>query len=352
MNAPPGVVAVTGAAGYIGARLLQELGPLLIRLVAFDINPLISPLSKLGVQGGLSPSKGILPWKDAPAREGLTSNIIAYQQDLTRPIGDILHHHRVVTLVHLAHIIKPGRNRREINAIRLANLNALRSVLDSCSRSGVKHVIYLSSHTIYGAHKDNHVPLTEGSPLRPSPDFPYGYDKFLAEQVLREFSQEHQHSKITILRSCVVLGPAANNYITRAFFRPVLLGIRGYDPPLQFLHEDDLARVLTTIIQQGVPGVFNVAGEGVVHYREMVRAIRRKLVSLPAFLAYPLVQLTWSMGIQHDASAAGLDLVRYPMVVSTETLKKGTGYRFQYSSLEALTAFANTTTVAQGRREL
>ena len=35
-----------------------------------------------------------------------------------------------------------------------------------------------------GAHADNPIPLTDAAPLRPLPDFPYGYDKFLSEQML------------------------------------------------------------------------------------------------------------------------------------------------------------------------
>lgn len=328
MNNPPKVVAVTGASGYIGTRLLQELGPHLDKLVAFDSKPLIPPNSK-----------GVM--NHAPTGEW-PHDIATYQQDLTQPIDEALRHHGVTTLVHLAYIIKPGRNRREIDAVRQTNLSVLRRVLESCVEASVKHVIYLSSHTVYGAHKDNPIPLTEQAPLCPLPDFPYGYGKFLSEQVLQEFSKEHQNIKVTILRSCVVLGPTADNYITRAFFRPWLLGIRGYDPPLQFLHEDDLACILRTIIQRELPGVFNVAGEGVVYYRELVKTTHRKLVSLPAFLAYPLAQLTWELRVQRDSSSAGLDFIRYPIVVSTECLKKATGYQFQYTSREALTAYAKS----------
>jgi UDP-glucose 4-epimerase len=130
--------------------------------------------------------------------------------------------------------------------------------------------------------------------------------------------------------------------VTRAFFRPWLLRVTGYDPPFQFLHEDDLARLLVCVIRQEVPGVFNVAGEGVVFYREVAEIARSKLVTLPSALAYPLVQLSWALGIQRDSTANGLNLVRYPMLMSTGQLKKATSYRFQYTSREALAAYANS----------
>ena len=310
------VVAITGAAGYIGSRLLQKLEEQgdHRKLVAFDTRPLAFPIH----------------------------NIAAYRQDVAESIEDPLSHHRATTMVHLAFDSRRGRNRREVGLIRQSNLDTLRSVLSSCARARVRHFVYISSHTVYGAHPDNPVPLTDGAPLRPLPDFSYGYDKFLSEQLIREFDEQHQDINVTILRSCIVLGPNAEEPISRALFRRLLLGVLDYNPPLQFLYEDDLARVVAIMIGEELPGVFNVAGEGVVFYREMARVIKSKLVFLPAILAYPLAQLTWAWGIQRDSPASGLDLVRYPMVLDTGGLRRATGYRFWHTSLETLTAYANS----------
>ena len=309
-------VAITGAAGYIGSRLLQELeeNEEQRKLVAYDTRPLAYPIH----------------------------NVAAYRHDVSESIDDTLHHHRVTALVHLAFDARRGRNRREVDAIRQSNLDALKSVLDSCVRAQVRHFIYLSSHTAYGAHRDNPIPLTDKSPLRPLPDFPYGYDKFVSEELIQEFAEQHQDLKVTILRPCIVLGPNAHNSISRALFRRVLLGVLDYNPPLQFLYEDDLARVLAIIIGREVTGVFNVAGEGVVFYRELADIIKSKLLSLPALLAYPLAQLTWNLGIQRDSTASGLDLVRYPIVLDTGKLRQATGYRFWHTSLETLTSYTNS----------
>ena len=316
-------VAITGASGYIGSRLLRRLEDEegIRKLVAIDIHSPIEPIH----------------------------NMAAYRKDVAKPIDSALLTHRVTTLVHLAFITQPGRNRREVNSIRQTNLDTLRSVLESCVRAGVNHVVYLSSYTVYGAHPDNPIPITDSAPLRPLPDFAYGYDKYLSEQILLEFQEQHPDIAVTILRSCVVLGPSANNYVAKAFFRPWLLGIWNHNPPMQFVYEDDLARVLTIVVQQRLAGVFNVAGDGVVFYREIAEMIGSRLAVLPAFLAVSLTQLTWNLRIQVDSPGAGMALVKYPIVLSTGKLHEVTGYRFWHTSLETLTAFTNANLVDRGQ---
>ena len=146
MEQSPKSVAVTGASGYVGARLLRKLEDEegINNLVAFDNLPPVAPIR----------------------------NMAAYRVDVTKPIDDALAHHNVSTLVHLAFIPRRGRNRREVESIRQTNLDALSAVLESCARAGVNHIVYLSSHTVYGAHADNPIPLTDAAPLRPLPDFP------------------------------------------------------------------------------------------------------------------------------------------------------------------------------------
>ena len=309
------VVAVTGASGYVGSRLLLELEEEnLTKLVAFDTRPPRQPIH----------------------------NIAVYRQDVGRPIDAPLRQHRVDALVHLAFDGRRGLNRREIREIRVNNLQSLHAVLDSCVRAEVKHFVYLSSHAVYGARSDNPVPISEEATLRSSPDFPHGYDKFLADQILDAFAERHPETKVTILRTCMVLGPTGENDVARSFFRSRLLGVGGYNPPLQFLHEDDLARILTLVLREQVPGVFNVAGDGVTFYGEIARVAGRKLTVLPAFLAYPLVRFTWGSRLQRGLTPAELDQARYPVVLSTGKLKQTLGYRFWYTSLEALTAYANS----------
>lgn len=309
----PSVVAVTGAAGYVGRRLLAELDGReeLRELIAIDVRPL----------------------------PGTFRKVVFYQRDVAQPLDDLLHRHGVDTVVHLAFVLRPGYGRREVEAIRRANVGGMESVLRACRAAGVSTIIYFSSHTVYGAHPDNPIPITEEAPVRPTEGFQYSLDKALCEGRLRAFMLENPDVTVGILRGCVVMGPMARNFVTQAFFKPILVGIRGYDPPLQFVHEEDVARLMTLFILEPRRGIYNVGGEGTIPYSRMARLARRRLVFLPAGIAYPLTQMAWALRLQRDSPAAGLDFIRYPIVVSTEKLKRETDFQFRYTSEEALMSF-------------
>jgi UDP-glucose 4-epimerase len=314
------VVAVTGASGYVGTKLLQELERKvnLGRVVAIDSRPLPMPVH----------------------------NIVSKRLDITgHSLDDVFQDLNVDTVVHLSFSIRPGRNRREIEFTRKSNLDGVRNVLRGCSAAKANNFIFLSSHTVYGPHRDNAVPITEEAQPRPLAEFQYSYDKWLCEREVLQFASENPKVSVTILRSCVVLGPAADNQVARGFFKPLLLGFMGNDPPWQFVHEEDMARLLGLLVMEPQQGIYNVAGNGVVAYSQIARIARRRLVRLPSVLAYAATQLAWNMGIQKESPARGLDFVRYPVVLTTGKLKKETGFRFNYSSEEVLTSYIDSNLV-------
>lgn len=310
------VIALTGASGSIGSWLLQQLEGLPGRgkLVAFDIKPPPRPIH----------------------------NIAVYRQNVTQPIDAPLRQHQVSTLVHLAFDSRRGVTPGETNRIRGNNWRALETTLESCSLAGVRHIIYLSANAIYGASRDNPVPLTEDLSRKTLPSSPYGRDIFQAEQTLTAFSEGYPQIKVTVLRISPVLGSAPGSPLTARLF-PRRLWAAGSNPPFQFLHEADLARIMLEFIHREMPGTFNVAGDGVVFLREIADLTHRKLTRLPAFLAYGVVGLSRRMLLQPGAAKAELDALRYPVIMSAAKLKQTTGFRFRYTSLETLNAFAQYT---------
>lgn len=310
-------VAVTGAAGYVGSRLIQELAEEeeLDKVLAIDARPLRRPVH----------------------------NIKAARVDVTEPLDGLLHDERIDTVVHLAFSYPVPSGRNDAGVAQQTNQQALESVLQSCRQARVANFVYLSSHTVYGPHRENPVPITEDEPLQPLDDFPYSRDKARAEEAIAQFASLTPGLGVTVLRSCVVLGPTGGNRAASALFKPILLGVWREDPPWQFVHEDDLAAVLALSVTQPRPGTYNVAGPGVVSYSELAQSTGAKLLKLNPGLAYTATQLSWKFGLQKEASAVALDFVRYPMVMSTGRLRKETGFRFRYSSREALMEYVSGT---------
>ncbi len=304
----PRVVAVTGASGYIGARLVRRLLETqgIERVTGVDVRP-------------------------SSIRHERYTHL---QQDIAVRLDDGFAGAEAV--VHLAFVLRQLRDRAEGRRI---NVGGAESVLRACANAGVGRVVLMSSATVYGPRPDNPSELTEEAPLRPPHGFAYAEDKAACEALFQAFAEEHPETCVSALRGCVVMGPNAANFITAALDKPLLIGVRGDDPEMQFVHEDDLAEVLLGFVTEPHPGVYNVAGSGSVRWSEAISLAGKRLIRLPAPLAYGLTGLAWRTHVQSDSPSAGLDYIRWPWVVSTEKLASETGYAFRHTSREALEAY-------------
>ena len=303
---------MTGAAGYVAGRLIEHLerDEAIDRILAIDIRPLRSQYS---------------------------SKVSFHQRDVTTPIKELLSEHSIDALVHLGFILSPAHNRASTQRV---NVGGAATVLDGCARAGVRHFLYLSSTTVYGAHADNPRLLTEESPVRLVNGFRYGEDKATVEALITDATQRHPTMTATVLRSCPVMGPNADNFIARAFTKPFLVGVRGADPPMQLVHEDDLVEVMRLCLIERASGIYNVAAHGAIRWSEMVRMSGSKLVTLPASLLYPITGATWILRLQRDSPACGLDFIRYRWTVSTDKIQRALGVGFRHSAREAWQEFA------------
>ena len=138
-------IAVTGASGYLGRLLVNRLARCegVERVLAIDIRPLMGDIPQ---------------------------NVVYVKRDVTEPMADLLIKHRIEAVAHLAFVIQPDRNAARASRV---NVGGASSVLDACAAAEVRHVLYMSSATVYGAHADNPPMLTEDAPLRPVRGFQY-----------------------------------------------------------------------------------------------------------------------------------------------------------------------------------
>ena len=245
-------IAVTGISGYIGTKLLASLDHTddVQKIIGIDIR---EPRFK-------------------------STKLKFYQRDIREPLGNLFFENEVDTAVHLAFILQPTR---QINLTQQIDIEGTMNLMEACRQASVKHLLYLSSHTVYGAHNDNPVLLTEDSPLRLVPGFQYSRDKIEIEKMLYDFIASGHNITITILRSCPVLGPNAWGSATTIMFQPlIMIGVAGYDPPMQFVHEDDLINLIGIFIAQGKGSIYNVAADGVLKYSEVAQLLRKRLLKL------------------------------------------------------------------------
>lgn len=306
----PRVVAVTGASGYIGERLVERLlaEPGIHRVVGIDVRP--SPLEH--------------------------EKLVSVQQDIGAPLDVLFRRNRVEAVVHLAFVLRQLRDREESRRI---NVGGASNVLWACEAAGVRRIVLMSSSTVYGPHPDNEELLTEDAPLRPPAGFNYAEDKVQTEWFYRNYAAHRRQAQVSVLRGCVVMGPMVDNFITQALNKPILIGVGRDDPEMQFVHEEDLTEILWRFVSESHPGVFNVAGPGTVPWSAVVRMGKKRMLRFSARTAYAITNLSWRLRVQNDAPGVGLDYIRWPWTVNTDRLQKELGYTFKHSSMGAVQSY-------------
>ena len=309
---PPARIAVTGSSGYLGRRLVDELlsRPHVERVVGLDV-------------------------KEAETIEDDRFHFVRH--DICQPCATVLSNHGVEALAHLAFCFAPIRNR--LLAARI-NLGGSRQVLDSGLRAHVRTLLYCSSGTAYGALPGNIRPLREDDPLRASPAFGYAYDKRVTDQMWQEAAGQHPDRRFIICRPCVVMGPAVDNYLSRMTTKRLVFLVRGYNPPMQFVHEQDVATGMTLMLERAPSGAYNLAAADTLTLPEIADVFGRRLMGLPAWLIYPLTQAAYSVGLRalSEVPRGFLDYVRYPWLLDPSRCQEQLGLCCRYSSRQAVEA--------------
>jgi UDP-glucose 4-epimerase len=216
------------------------------------------------------------------------------------------------------------------------NVIGTMNILAACSGAGspVRKVVFKSSTHFYGCEQDDPAFFDETMDRPHPPRTPIERDIVEAEASLSEFAERNREVSVTILRFANVLGPDVRTSHIALLSLPVLPMILGFDPRQQFVHEDDVVHALEHAVKKDVPGVFNVAADGVLAFSEVAGLLRKPYL--------PLLP-PWGTGL---ATAA---LRRIGVNVPPEMLAqlrfgrgvdnrryKATGFRYQHTSRETV----------------
>ena len=315
-------VAVTGASGYIGSRLIEKLDAddRVGRVLGFDLK---------------------LP---SVRSDKLLYDSVDIRSDALRPRLE-----GVDVVVHLAYVMDPIKDETEMRDV---NVLGSQNVFDAAASAGVRKVVYPSSAVAYGAHPDNEIPLTEESPLRANLDFSYAAHKLEVEYAIKEFRREHPDMVFTVFRPAIVFGGHVDNAWSHFLEAPVVFGVRGHSPPLQFVHEEDVADALRFAVLEDLDGAYNLAAADQLSAEEILEMSGKRRVDLAEPKAFSLLERMWELGLA-EAPAGMLHYVMYPWVVSVDKLAQA-GFTASRTSRQALeeTLAATAGSIRLGRNRI
>jgi UDP-glucose 4-epimerase len=166
------------------------------------------------------------------------------------------------------------------------------------------------------------------------PKTPIERDIVEAEAAIRDFSEKQPDTCVTILRCPNVLGPDVDTPLRRLASLPVVPGILGFDPRLQAVHEDDVGDALLHATQHELPGVFNVAADGVLALSEIASLLGKPFLPfLPPWGTSLALGPLRPLGVSVPPELQ--NLMRFGRGVDNRKFK-ATGFTFRYTTREAV----------------
>jgi UDP-glucose 4-epimerase len=288
---------------------------------------------------------------DVVPPRGAMDGVTFHRADIRNPvIAKVIAMEDVDTIVHMSVIATPGSaggrgTMKELNVIGTMQL------LAAAQRApGVRTLVVKSSTTVYGASPRDPAMFTEDMGPKRLPRSGYAKDVYEIEGYVRGFARRRPDVRVTMVRAANVIGPHVFSPITSYFRLPVIPTVAGFDPRLQFLHENDLIAALTHGVVTDVGGTFNVAGDGVLLLSQAVRRLRRPAVPLPAFAVGGIGSFL-RQARAADFSPEQLGFLTYGRGVDTSRMRAELGFEPAYTTASAFEDFGREMTPSPGLRE-
>ncbi|RJG12637.1 SDR family oxidoreductase [Pseudomonas cavernicola] len=308
-------VLITGAAGFIGQQLLNELAMQHPRwtLIAADIRPLTA--------------------------QGLKPNVEPVLLDISQPaeVRACVATWQPQAIVHLASVVTPPRGMSDAR-LHAIDVGGTQAIIDAAVANGVGQLIVTSSGAAYGYYPENAEWIDETDPLRGHEHFAYARHKCEVESRLAAARRNHPNLKQLVLRPGTILGKRVNNQITDLFKKRAVLGIKGSDSRFVFIWDQDVVSIIRQGLETAAQGIFNLAGDGALRLSEIAQILGKPYRPLPAGLISTALRLLKPLGLSQYGPEQ-LDFLRYRPVLANRRLKEEFGYRPRYTSREAFLAF-------------
>ena len=326
-------VVVTGISGNLGLRLLSQLSG--YSVIGVDLNP---------------------PRTDLPLR---FERMDLGREESCRDLFLLLREARPVAVVHLAFVLDPVRaGILDVDRMWQINVAGTARVLEAVTEVNreepiVEKFVFPSSVSAYGS--DLPGPVDEAHPLD-AHTLPYAVHKKEADEVVRQRAPSLRNCGVFVLRPHIFAGASVENYMLGAFRGtpngrsrrarrmleqgkrlPCVLpfGRKYLENRIQFVHVDDMARLVVHILRRSEPEsqrltVMNVAARGeALTFARCIELAHARLMRVPGRNGLRTVlQAMWKLGLSAIPPEAA-PYMTGEYIMNTERLKKFLGSEYE-----------------------
>lgn len=239
-----------------------------------------------------------------------------------RKLEDIFRTERPAAVVHLAFVRHFGaapQVRHEVN------VSGTRQLLEYCAAYGVRRLVVLSSAYVYGALPENAYYLTEDAPLNISRTYPEVRDLTEVDTLCGTFLWRYPQIRTAILRPVNTLGYYVHSAMGRYLKLDYVPTVLGFNPMMQFIHEEDVAEAVALALETGVHGFYNVTGPGAVPLKVAIRESGARPVPIPEPLARFVIGNLFRLGL-YPFPPGAIDFVKYACTVDGTRFRAATGF--------------------------
>lgn len=333
-------ILITGAAGYVGAMLVEQFSSRddVERVIGIDKEPMPEGFGDSPKLTYLETNTADTGWQDVA--EAASPDII----------------------IHTAWQIREIYGNRPLSW--KWNIDGSDEVFDFAFETpSVKRLVHFSTVASYGAYPTNTMEhrFTEDEPFRVT-DYLYAEEKRITEAHLFQKYQlareERPDLSVSVVRPAAITGPrgrfmrirfglqaALSGQLKDTFVYRLISGMTAFVPVTpkwlrQFIHEDDVVGIVERLSfgeSAGEYEVFNICPPGdVVLGKDMARAVGKKAITIQPWMARIPFFFFWHLTRGKVPTAQGSwKGYSYPIAVDGSKVTKKLGYTYQYPGFDA-----------------
>jgi UDP-glucose 4-epimerase len=303
-------VLITGVSSPLGAQVARLLAPRVPFLFGCDVADPVSAIEEMD-------------FVHADTRQAAIAKLIRQL--------------RIDTVIHLAMMVDSPHDDR---AAHETNVIGTMNVLVGCAgaSSPVRRLIVKSGQAVYGASGSDPSFFSEDMVNSERTGSPVTRDLIEMEQMVGEYALRNESCVVTVLRLGFRL--SEETALARYLSMPIVPTFAGFDPRLQFLHEDDAAEAIVRAAIGEHPGTFNVVGDGVVLLSQAIDVMGGKPAPILPPYGRWLARLGLRTIVRLDLPAHLADFIAYGSVLDCSRLESTFRWKPTYSSRGVIDALA------------